>query len=58
MLRKVRATSGKYADYLNKIQASHELGYPAYRIAPEGSPNLVFTYENTVFCLGDQHQHL
>ena len=52
VLRKVIATSGKYADYLNEIQASHKLGYLAYRIAPEGSPNLIFMYEHRVFLLG------
>ena len=49
VLRKVIAISGKYADYVNEIQASHKLGYPAYRIAHGGSPNFVFTYENKVF---------
>ena len=48
-VRKVIAISGRYGDYLNEIQASHKLGYPAYRIAPEGSPTLVFTYDNGVF---------
>ena len=38
VMRKVIATSGKHVDYFNEIQASHKLGYPAYRIAPEGSP--------------------
>ena len=41
--------NGKYDDYVNEIQASRKLGYPAYRIAPEGCPTLVFTYENKVF---------
>ena len=45
VLRKMIAISGKYADYIDKIQASHKLGYPAYRIAPESSPTFVFTYE-------------
>ena len=40
------------------IQASHKLGYPAYRIASAGSPTLVFTYENKVFCLGAHHKEL
>ena len=56
VLRKVIAISGRYGDYFNEIQASHKLGYPAYRIAPEGSPTVVFTFENKVFCLG-AHQH-
>ena len=30
MFRKVIAISGKYADYVSEIQASHKLGYPAY----------------------------
>ena len=30
---------------------------PAYRIAPVGSPTLVFTYEHKVFCFGAHHQH-
>ena len=50
--RKVIAISGRYGDYFNKIQASHKLGYPDYRIAHEGSPTLVFTFENKSFCLG------
>ena len=56
VLRKVIAVSGMYVDYINEIQASHKLGYPAYWIASEGSPTLVFTYENT--CLGAHHQQL
>ena len=32
VLRKVIVISGKYADYVSEIQASHKLGYPAYRI--------------------------
>ena len=52
MLREVMAISGKYVDYIDEIQASHKLGYPAYRIAPEGSPTFVFTYENKFFLLG------
>ena len=52
VVRKVIAISGRYGDYFNGIQASNELGYPAYRIAPEGSPTLLFTFENKVFCLG------
>ena len=56
MLRKVIAISGRYGDYHNEIQASRKLGYPAYRIASGGSPTLVFTFENKVFCLG-AHQH-
>ena len=43
VLRKLIVISGKYVDYINEIQASHKLGYPAYRIAPEGSPTFVFT---------------
>ena len=50
--------SGKYADYVNEIHVSHKLGYPAYRIAPEGSPTFVFTYENKVFYLGAHQQHI
>ena len=49
VLRKVIVISGKYADYVNEIKASHKLGYPAYRIAPEASPIFVFTYENNLF---------
>ena len=58
MLRKVIATSGNYPGYLNEIQASRKLGYPAYRMISEGSPTLVFTYENRVVCLKAHHQHL
>ena len=58
VLRKVIEINGKYTDYINEIQASHKLGYPAYRVASEGSPTLVFTYENSFFCLGAHHQHL
>ena len=58
MLRKVIATSGKYIDYLYEIQASHKLGYLAYRMAREASPTLIFTYEHKVLCLGAHHQHL
>ena len=58
VLRKVIAISGKYADYVNGIQASHKLGYAAYRIAPEASSTLVFMYENKFFCLGAHKQHL
>ena len=52
VLRKVIAIRGRYGDYLEEIQASHKLGYPAYRISPEGSPTFVFTFENKVFCSG------
>ena len=52
MLRKVIAISENYGDYVKEIQALHKLGYPAYRIASEGSPTLIFTYENNVYCLG------
>ena len=38
MLRKVIVTSGKYVDYLNEIQTSHKLGFPAYRIAHQNLP--------------------
>ena len=58
VLRKVIAINGNYADYINEIQTAHKLGYPAYRIAPEGSPTLVFTYENKFFCLGAHNQHI
>ena len=58
MSRKVIELSGKYADYVNEIQASHKLGYPAYRIAPEGSPTSIFMYENKFFCLGAHKQHV
>ena len=44
--------SGKYGDYVKEIQASHKLGYPAYRIASEASPTLIFTYENNVYYVG------
>ena len=50
------AISGKYIDYVKEIQSSRKLGYPAYRIASEGSPTLVFTYEHKVVCLGADHQ--
>ena len=49
VLRKVIVISGKYADYINDIQASQKLEYPAYRIAPEGSSTFIFTYENKCF---------
>ena len=55
VLRKVIIISGKYGDYVKEIQASHKLGYPAYRIASEGSPTLIFTCENNVYCLGAHH---
>ena len=58
VVRKVITISGKYVDYTNGIHASHKLGFPAYQIASEGSPTLVFTYEKKVFCLGAHHQHL
>ena len=58
VLRKVTSISGKYVDYVKEIQASHKLGYPAYRIVSEGSPTLVFTYESKVFCLGAHHRQL
>ena len=29
-VRKLLAISGRYSDYFIEIQASHELGYPAY----------------------------
>ena len=56
VLGKVIAISGKYTDYANEIQASHKLGYPACRIAPEGAPTFVITYK--VFCLGAHKQHI
>ena len=39
---------------LTKVIAitNNKLGYPAYRIAPEGSPTSVFTYEHRFFLLG------
>ena len=52
MLRNVIVLSGKYGDYVKEIQASQKLGYPAYRIAAEGSPSLIFTFENNIYCLG------
>ena len=55
---KAIAISGRYADYIDEIQASHKLGCPAYRIAPEGSLTFVFTSENNVFCLVAHHQHI
>ena len=55
VLRKVVSISGKYGDYIKEIQASHKLVYPAYRIASEGSPTLVFTYGSNVYCLGAPH---
>ena len=58
VLRKVIAISGRYVDYVKGIQHSHKLGYPAYRIASEGSPTLVFTYENNDYCLGAHHKEL
>ena len=58
VLRKVIAIIGKYVDYVKEIQASQKIGYPAYRIACEGSPTLVFSYENKVFCLGAHHLHM
>ena len=52
VIRKVIVTSGKYVDYLNEIQTSHKLGYPAYRIAPgDNSPTLLFTYMQSFFLL-------
>ena len=42
-VRKVIITSGKFVDYLDEIQDSHELGFPAYRIEPDNSPTLIFT---------------
>ena len=41
-LRKVIAISGKYVGYVKEIQASHKLGYPAYRIASERSPTCIY----------------
>ena len=58
VLRKVITISGKYADYVKEIQASHKLGYPAYQIASEGSSTLIFMYENRIFCLGTHNQHI
>ena len=52
VLKKVIVISGKYGDYVKEIQPSHKLGYPAHRTAAEGSPTLIFTFENNVFCLG------
>ena len=49
---KVIAISGMYGNYVKEIQASHKLGHPAYRIASECSPTLIFTYENNVYCVG------
>ena len=49
--RKVITISGMFGDYFNEIQASHKLVYSAYRIAPDGSPTLLFTHDNKVFCL-------
>ena len=58
VLREVIAISGKYDDYIKEIQASHKLGYPAYRIAYEGSTNFLFSYGNKVFFLGAHLQHV
>ena len=52
VLRKVIAISGKYVDYIKEMQASGKLGYPAYRIASEGSPTRAFTYEKKGCLLG------
>ena len=52
VLRKVTVISGKYGDYVKENQALHKLGYPAYRIASESSPTLIFTHENNVYVLG------
>ena len=35
--RKVIVTDGKYVDYLDKIRATDNLGYPANRIAPDNN---------------------
>ena len=47
MLRKVIAISGKCADYIDESQASHKLGFPAYRIAPAGMRNAVYWKEDS-----------
>ena len=52
VVTKVIIIRGKYGDYVKEIQASLKLVYPAYRIASEGSPTLIFTYENNVYCVG------
>ena len=57
-LGKVIAISGKYGDYIKEIQASNKLGYPVYRIAPEGSPTFVFTHENKFFAWDSHKQHI
>ena len=49
VLRKVIIISGKYGDYVKEIQASHMLGYPAYRIASE-APRTLFTYQCPTKC--------
>ena len=53
MVRKV-IMSGKYVDYFDEIQASHQLGYPANWISSDNNSSIyvIFTYEIRVFCLG------
>ena len=55
-VRKVIVTGGNYVDYFNEIQTSPKLGFQAYRIAPEKSSPLLFTYEQRDFCLGPRGQ--
>ena len=51
VLRRMIAISGTYVDYVKEIHASHTW-YSIYRIASEGSPTFVFTYENSFVFLG------
>ena len=49
VLRNVIAKSGKYSDFVKEIQALHKLGYPANRMAPEGSPPFYLRMRTSFF---------
>ena len=50
--------SNKYVDYVNGVQTSHKLGYPAYRIASDNSPTLIFRCEQKGCFLGAHHHEV
>ena len=52
VIKKVKVTRGKYSDYIDKISASHKLGFQPYQIKEDGRTLLIFAANGSVFSLG------
>ena len=53
IIKKVKVTRGRYSDYIDKISASHKLGFQAYRVTNDEKTNLlIFAANGSVFSLG------